>query len=148
MARKILQAMVLPLLFALLGAGGKTTFCAVLSVIGLEAHHHFHHRAGVAEHAGPFCLDSHGEEELDQKHDHDHTPVPCPESCEIPLADITTPSALKLTALIESCLSAHPYGPAAVALSPPSVVESRAFGDPPDHGPPLSAPLFTGRFLI
>jgi hypothetical protein len=144
MARKILQAMVLPLLFALLGAGGKTTFCAVLSVIGLEAHHHAHHEDDETVHAGPFCLDAHGEED----HDHEHAPVPCPESCEIQLADGTAPSPVKLPALVEACLPAlHPSIPA-LSLSPSSVDDSGKIPDPPDDGPPLSAPSFTGRFLI
>lgn len=144
MARKILQAMVLPLLFALLGAGGKTTFCAVLSVIGLEAHHHAHHEDDETVHAGPFCLDAHGEE----GHDHGHSPIPCPESCEIQLVDVTAPSPVKLPALVEACLPAlHPAVPA-LSLAPSSVDDSAAFPDPPDEGPPLSAPSFTGRFLI
>lgn len=144
MVRRAFQILVLPLLFVLLGAGGKTTFCAVLSTLGAEVHHHLYHGDDEVGHAGPWCLEVHDEE----GHDHGHDTVPCPENCEIRLSEAPAPGLVKVPALV---LVAVP--PALFELPVPvlSVAPDRLATvrpDPPDEGPPLSAPTFTGRFLI
>ncbi len=47
MLRKTTQLFLLPFLFALLTVGGRTTLCEVLSVVGLESHHHAQNEAPV-----------------------------------------------------------------------------------------------------
>src|SRR5690606_1686573 len=143
MVRTTLQVLVLPLLFALLGAGGNATFCAVLSVVGLEAHHHPSHGGNGTDHAGPFCLHSHEEEDCE----HRGETTPCPESCELRLSEALTPGLVKVPALAAAILApaAFEIPVAAVAAS---VHDRAAAPDPPDRRPLLSAPPFTGRFLI
>lgn len=143
MVRKALQVLVLPLLFALLGAGGKTTFCAVLSMVGVQVHHHLYHGDDGADHSGPFCHEAHDEE----GHDHHHETVPCPESCDLRLSEAPAPGLVKLPALTVAILA-----PVAFEIPVATVADSdgvpAAIPDPPDRGPALSAPTFTGRFLI
>ncbi len=143
MVRKALQVLVLPLLFALLGVGGKTTFCAVLSMVGVQAHHHLHHDGDGAGHSGSFCLESHEEE----GHDHESESVPCPESCELRLSEAPTPGLVKVPALTVAILAPVTFEIPAATVAVSGDVPS-AIPDPPDRGPALSAPTFTGRFLI
>lgn len=144
MARKVLQILVLPFLFSLLGAGGKTTFCGVISSIGLEAHHHAEHGGEEREHAGPFCFESHDEEE----HGHDHETLPCPESCEIRLSEAPAPSLAKLPMLEATALPPSLLEVPAIAELSLSDFVTADIPDPPEDGPPLLAPSVTGRFLI
>ncbi len=138
MARKALQVLVLPLLFALLGAGGKTTFCAVLSMVGVQA---LHHDGDGASHSGSFCLESYEEE------CHESESVPCSESCELRLSEAPTPGLLKVPALTTAILSPVAFEvPVATVAASDNVLS--AIPDPPDRGPALSALTFTGRFLI
>ena len=64
------------------------------------------------------------------------------------LADGTAPSPVKLPVLVEACLPTLRPAIPGLSLSPSSVDDSGKFLDPPDDGPPLSAPSVTGRFLI
>lgn len=144
MVRRVFQILVLPLLFALLGAGGKTTFCSVLSTLGAEAHHHLHPCDDGAEHAEPLCFEVHDEEGSGHRHD----TVPCPESCELRLSEALAPGLVKAPVLLQAAIP-----PALFELPEPvlSVVSDRLAAvrpEPLDEGPPLSAPTFTGRFLI
>ncbi len=144
MVRKALQVLILPLLFALLGAGGNTTFCAVLSAVGLKAHHHLYHDGEQTDHAGPFCFHSHDEEE---DHGHHHGTVPCPESCDLRLSEAPAPGLVKVPTLLVAILAPALFEISVPAATVPGGTPS-AFPDPPDRKPDFSVPSFTGRFLI
>lgn len=142
MVRKSIQLLVLPLLFALLGAGGNATLCEVLSLVGIEVHHHAAHEDDTTTHAGPFCAESH------EGHDHEHEEVPCPESCGIQLSEAPSPALLKVPTVAET--DRLPYLPESLlsAYLPVTVFEAIALLEPPDLGASLTDPTFTGRFLV
>jgi hypothetical protein len=139
MVRKVTHLLVLPLLFALLSVGGRVTLCEVLSLVGLEGHHHSQDEG--RDHSGPVCLES-------GDHDQGHDEVPCPESCEIRLSEATAPVLLKVPAVSESfslpCLLER-----LLATGKPvdclRAVEKR---EPPDHLISLIDSTFTSRFQI
>jgi len=143
---KSLRPFLLSLLFAVLAAGGNTTFCSVLSVIGLKAHHHAV-VDGVASDLSAPCTGDHGNERHDGE-DHRRDEVPCPESCELRLDVATTAISLKIPVLVESF---------AASLSAKAILPiHRPIGDdhlrlcpdlPPGMGS-LCTPPFTGCFLI
>lgn len=139
MLRKATQLLFLPFLFALLAAGGRTTLCEVLSVVGMESHHHSHE--AVHEDADSLCLESHD-------HEHQHEEVPCPESCEIQLAEAPAPVLLKVPTVSETLVL--PFLLQAMLAAP---VPGDLFGtveklEPPDHAVSLIDLIFTGRFLV
>ncbi|NLT72066.1 MAG: hypothetical protein GXX91_15425 [Verrucomicrobiaceae bacterium] len=147
MLRKITQLLLLPILFALLAAGGRTTLCEVFSAVGMESHHHAHE--GAPEGGSTLCLET---------HDHDHAPghapepghedVPCPESCEIPLAEATAPVLLKVPTLAETFVLPSLLRAMLAAPVPDEFFDAVATHEPPDRADSLVAPIFTGRFLV
>jgi len=147
MLRKATQLLLLPVLFALLAAGGKVTMCEALSIVGLEVHHH-HYREAEANmpHPGPFCPDSHERGGLD--HDHHHDEVPCPETCEIQFSEAPAPVLLKVPAASETYLL--PFLLEVLLASEVPGTLFRAFDvlEPPDQAAPFTDPTFTGRFLV
>ncbi len=143
MVRVALQVLILPLLFALLGAGGNATFCSVLSALGLEAHRHLHHEGEEADHPAAFCLHSHDEAE---EHGRPRDTAPCPESCNLRLSEAPAPDLVKVPGLSVAMLAAARFEVRPIAAAEDGVLS--AFPDPPDRRPLHSAPAFTGRFLI
>lgn len=142
MVRKSIQLLVLPLLFALLGAGGKTTLCEVLSLVGIEVHHHAMHDDDGATHAGPFCAETH------EGHDHEHEEVPCPDSCEIRISEATSPTLLKMPTVSEAVLLPYLLEILLSARLPVTAFEAIALLEPPDLVVSFTDPTFTGRFLV
>ncbi len=147
MLRKTSQLLLLPVLFALLAAGGRTTLCEVLSAVGMESHHHSHE--GAPDGAGSLCLATH-----DHDHAPDHAPepahedVPCPESCEIPLAEAPAPVLLKVPTLAETCVLPSLLRAMLAAPTPHELFDDVAKREPPDRADSLVDPIFTGRFLV
>jgi len=140
MLRKVTQAILLPVLFALLTVGGKTTLCDVLSVVGLEGHHH---PCEDDRSAAPLCFETH-----DHDHDHGHDEVPCPESCEIQLSEAPAPILLKVPALAETFSLPCLLEVLLAASRPGECLRSVEKLEPPDHAVSLIDPTFTGRFLV
>jgi len=136
MLRKVTQAILLPVLFALLTVGGKTTLCDVLSVVGLEGHHH---PCEDDRSAAPLCFET---------HDHGHGEVPCPESCEIQLSEAPAPILLKIPALAETFSLPCLLEVLLAASRPGECLRSVEKLEPPDHAVSLTDPTFTGRFLV
>lgn len=150
MVRKATQLLLLPVLFALLAAGGKVTLCEALSIVGLEVHHHAYHGAGEpSTHPGPFCssFQERGGHDHDH-HDHHHDEVPCPDSCEIQLSEAPAPVLLKVPAASETYLL--PFLLEVLLASEVPGTLFRAFDvlEPPDQVAPFTDPTFTGRFLV
>jgi len=140
MLREVTQAILLPVLFALLTVGGKTTLCDVLSVVGLEGHHH---PCEDDRSAAPLCFKTH-----DHDHDHGHGEVPCPESCEIQLSEAPAPILLKIPALAETFSLPCLLEVLLAASRPGECLRSVEKLEPPDHAVSLIDPTFTGRFLV
>lgn len=135
MLRKTSQLLLLPILFALLAAGGRTTLCEVFAAVGMESHHHAH------EDADSLCLASHD-------HEHQHEEVPCPESCEIPLAEAPAPVLLKVPSLSETFVIPSLLRAMLAAPVPNELFDAVATREPPDRADSLVDPIFTGRFLV
>jgi len=138
MLRKVTQAILLPVLFALLTVGGKTTLCDVLSVVGLAAHHH---PCADDRSAAPLCFET-------PHPDHGHDEVPCPESCEIQLSEAPAPILLKVPALAETFSLPCLLEVLLAASRPGECLRSVEKLEPPDHAVSLIDPTFTGRFLV
>ena len=142
MVRKATQLLVLPLLFALLGAGGNATLCQVLSLVGIDAHHHAVCEDDGEVHSGPVCTETH-----DGRGD-EHEEAPCPESCGIQLSDTTFPALLKRAVITEAFILPFLLEVALAVNLPTRVFEAVQIIEPPDHGASLTDPTFTGRFLV
>lgn len=142
MVRKAIQLLVLPLLFALLAAGGNATLCEVLSIVGLEVHHHAGHGDDDRDHAGSFCLETH------EGHYHEHDQVPCPPSCGIQLPEAPAPALLKVPAVSGALVNLFLSEVLLSANLPETVFQAVGMLEPPDYGATLTDPAFTGRFLV
>lgn len=134
MLRKVTQLFLLPVLFALLAVGGKATLCDVLSVVGLDGHHHPHGSEVI-------CLESHD-------HEHGHEEEPCPESCGFQLSEAPAPALLKVPAMSETYLLPFLLEVVLAAEAPATPFEAVDMLEPPDLAALLTDPTFTGRFLV
>ena len=137
MVPKATQYLILTVLFSLLAVGGKTTLCDVLSVVGVESHHHPHDEAQGG--AGAVCLGN---------HEHGQKEVPCPESCAIRLAEAPAPLLQKVPAVSETFVL--PFLLEVLLATEVPGDFHRVFGKRagPDHLPSLLDPTFTGRYLV
>ncbi|HQW29432.1 MAG: hypothetical protein KA152_14405 [Verrucomicrobiales bacterium] len=142
MVRKATQLLILPLLFALLAAGGNATLCQVLSLVGIEAHHHVVCEDDGPVHPGPVCAETHDD------HSEEHEKAPCPESCGIQLTDATAPILVKRPAISETIFLPFLLDVALAVDLPTTCLGAGEMLEPPDHGASLADPTFTGRFLV
>jgi len=135
-------------LVAILAIGGQVSVCNLVSVVGIDAHHHAcshdhdhpHHHGDDHSHSTDLCFESASET-------HDNERVPCPESCEVELADTLLPENFQTPPcpVVELILE-WAAAPGAL-LTEPLVDRSTAVGKPP--GPdPWDDRVFTGRFLV
>ncbi len=74
--------------------------------------------------------------------------MPCPESCEITLAEAPAPVLLKVPALAEAFVFPSPLQAMLPAPVPGDLFGAVEKREPPDRADSLVAPIFTGRFLV
>ncbi len=137
MVSKSVRLLILPFLFALLVAGGNATWCHVLSMAGLDAHHH---RSVATGDTGNLCCETHEETHEEE--------APCPETCEIALSEAPAPALSKLPCAAETALPAFIHEFHDSAILPALVIGKIEPLEPPDIPAVHSNPVFTGCFLI
>jgi hypothetical protein len=135
MVRQATQLFILSVLFFLLASGGRVTLCDVLSVVGLEVHHH---ASKEGRGSGAPCL---------QSHDH-HDEAPCPESCEIEFSEAAPPIVLKIPALAVAYVLPSRLEARLADAVPRDLLRTSENLEPPDGAVSLIDPAFTGRFLV
>lgn len=137
-------------LLAILAVGGHTSVCNLVSLVGIEAHHHAcshdhehdhpHHHGEDGGHLLDLCFESASES-------HNEEEVPCPETCEVELAETVISEALQAPECpVSDFLLEWTTAPGSW-LPEQQIDRLLSAGEPP--GPiPLSDRVFTGRFLV
>ena len=121
-------------LLAILAIGGQASVCSVASLIGIDAHHHDH----PAE-SSRVCVAA--------SDCHDEDRVPCPEECDIELAEVLQPDLLETPSCPMSDRAPKWITGGFVFLPQVSSTKLISTGDPPEASVSTGR-AFTGRFLV